>query len=98
MGYLLEYVTLDTVLIRHPHMEATIRKFFADAGSNSVRAFYSDETGLGGYIYHVRDDVASGTDDVGRYYKLVTSCDATWEISPAGAKMVRPRQIDRERI
>jgi hypothetical protein len=29
-------------------MEATIRKFFADAGRNTLRAVYNDETGFGG--------------------------------------------------
>ena len=98
MEYLLEYVTLDTVLMRHPNTEAAIRKFFADAGTNIVRACYNDETGLGGYIFYVKSDGASSPDDVGRYYKLVTSCDATWEVSAEGAKIVKPREIDRNRI
>jgi hypothetical protein len=100
MMYLLEYVTEETVLLRHPNMTLTIRRFFADAGQNSIRAFYSEETGLGGYVFYVLNPKNStGEDDSGRYYKLVTTCEVTTVQQGSGEmKIVRPRQIDRERI
>jgi hypothetical protein len=75
MEYLFEYVTEETVVLRHPNMEVTIRKFFADAGQNSVKAFYNEETGLGGYVFF--DVRTPDRPDQGRYYKLVTTCDVT---------------------
>jgi len=101
MMYLLEFVTEQTVLLRHPNMVDTIRRFFADAGANSVRAFYSEDTGLGGYVFYVLSPNSAGGDDCGRFFKLVTTCDATWtfqEGSGQEPKLLRPRQIDLERI
>jgi len=100
MMYLLEYVNEQTVLLRHPNMANTIRGFFADASSNGVRAFYTEETGLGGYVFYVFGPKHPGEDDTGRYYKLVTTCDATWSFQAGSesANLKRPRQIDIERI
>jgi hypothetical protein len=102
MRYLLEYVTEQTALLRHPNMADTIRRFFADAGSNSVRAFYDDAKGFGGYVFHImnRGD-SSGEDDSGHYYKLVTTCDITLsfqEGSDDAPGLIRPDPIDRERL
>ena len=101
MMYLLEYVTEQTVLLRHPNMADTIRRFFADAGMNSVRAFYSDDTGLGGYVFYLVAHDLPGGEDCGRFYKLVTTCDATWRFQEGSGeepKLIRPRPIDLDRI
>jgi hypothetical protein len=101
MGFLLEYVTLQTVLMRHPNMEPTIRRFFADAGNNSVQGYYDDATGLGGYMFHVIEKAASSLDrdDEGRYFQLVTTCDVTWQASSSGAPVIlRPRKDEEYRI
>jgi hypothetical protein len=98
--YLLEYVTEQTVLLRHPNMVDTIRRFFVDAGTNSVRGFYNEDTGLGGYVFHVLDPKKSPEeDDSGRYYRLVTTCEVTTvQQGSSEAKIVRPQAIERERI
>jgi hypothetical protein len=99
--HLLEYVTMETALLRHPNMEAAIRKFFTDAGKNSVRAFYSDQTGLGGYVFYEITERAStpGGDEAGRYYKLVTTCEVTTQVSPSGdTKILRPTKGESEKI
>ena len=99
--YLLEYVTEQTVLLRHPNMEDTVRRFFADAGTNGVRAFYSDDSGLGGYIFYVMNAKDSpGEGDSGRFYKLVTTYDATWTLQEGRETptLLRPRQIELDGI
>jgi hypothetical protein len=100
MRYLLEFVTEHTVLLRHPEMAGTIRRFFADAGSNSVRAFYADDTGLGGYVFYLLNPKNSANEeDTGRYYKLITTVEV--KIVQQGSsepKVIRPRPIDQERI
>jgi hypothetical protein len=101
MVYLLEWVTEATVLMRHPNVTATIRAFFKDAGKNSVRAFYDDESGLGGYVFHdVNPKTSSDDDDSGRWYRLVTTCDVTLQISePSGEQnMLRPTAREKQRI
>lgn len=101
MECLFEYVTEETVVLRHPNMEPTIRRFFADAGENSVRAFYNEDTGLGGYVFHVASgDAGPAADDIGRYHKLVTTCEVTILLGDATdePRLIRPRRIDRERI
>lgn len=81
-------------------MADTIRQFFADAGSNSVRAFYNDNLGLGGYVFYVLNSKNSpGEEDSGQYYKLVTTCEVT--IVQQGSdeeRILRPRPIDRDRL
>ena len=49
--HLQEYVTLETALMRHSSQwEPVLRRFFADAGQDVVRAFHRDD-GLSGYAY-----------------------------------------------
>jgi hypothetical protein len=88
--------------MRHPNMTHTIRRFFADAGSNSVRAFYDEVAGLGGYVFYVVNPKSSlNEDDTGRYFRFVTTCDVTIDVSEgtgAAAKILRPRPEDATRI
>jgi hypothetical protein len=61
-------------------MAETIRRFFADAGTNSVIAFYNDDSGLGGYIFYVMN--AKDFLRVKRIRAASTnsSRDATWSL------------------
>src|ERR1700682_1468360 len=95
-----EYVTEQTVLMRHPHMADTIRRFFADAWPNTVRRFYSEGSGLGGYVFYVRSQDSPGGDDCGRFYELVTTCITLTFQESAGEewKLVHPCPVDLERI
>jgi hypothetical protein len=82
--------------LRHPTMADTIRRFFADASTNSVRAFYAEDTGLGGYVFYVLNPKNSANeDDCGRFYKLVTTVEVMTE---QGSRVIRSRLVDRERI
>jgi hypothetical protein len=61
---LLELVTEDGALQGRTDKTATfIRRFFADAGTNPVRAFNDGSKNCGGYIFF---------DNAGRYFMLVT--------------------------
>jgi hypothetical protein len=90
MMHFLEYVTERTVLLRHPNMTDTVRRFFAD-----------EDTGQRGYIFHVFDTKDSpNVDDTGRFYKLVTSYD-TLSIQRGTDEeptLVCPSQIELELI
>ena len=79
---------------------SSLAQFFADAGKNSVRAFYDEDSGLGGYIYFVLNPKTSpDEDDSGRYYKFVTTCEVTTVQRGSGEpQLLRPRQSDRQRI
>jgi hypothetical protein len=101
MDHLLEYVTMETALLRHSNMETAVRKFFADAGTNSVRAFYDDKTGLSGFVFYEITERAAAPekDDAGKYYKLVTMCEVTTQVSQTGeTKRPRPTQDQVERM
>jgi hypothetical protein len=101
MTYLLEYVTEQTVLLRHSCIADMVRRFFADAGSNGVRAFYNDSTCMGGYVFYVHGQTASpDNDESGRYYKLVTSSwvNVAVQVGSGETRLVSPRPIDLARI
>jgi hypothetical protein len=81
-------------------MADAVRKFFADAGNNSVRAFYADSNGFHGYVfYEIRErSTTPEGDDSGQYYKLVTACDAQFLSDQAGTEMLRPTQSEVDRL
>jgi hypothetical protein len=101
MTYKLEYVTELTVLLRHPNMAKTIRRFFAEAGKNPVRAFYNETRGFGGYVFYVPNPKnSSREEDSGSFHKLVTTWPPLTFVKRPGeeAKQIRPSAAETERI
>ena len=68
MTELHEYVTEETALQDRTEKTAPfIRRFFADAGTNRVRAFNDRSKNCGGYIFFENTG-----ENVGRYFMFVT--------------------------
>jgi hypothetical protein len=62
MVYLDECANEQTVLLQHPlpELATAIKKFFADAGQNSVRAFYDSTNRRHGYVFRVHTSETGG--------------------------------------